>query len=162
MPDWAFDDTATVPATVRTLVPSPINYGEDFRVISEAPGEVILGAIAAPLARPETLRIAYSEIADVFKGTKITNNLLATGQKGGISLLVQLNSSIADDNAAIFPISAHLVIKYPNGVMTPESETDNVRELVEHLLGHLYETGETSPASRIASMLRGSLTPVEL
>jgi len=158
-----YTNTATSPATTgRGLDPDPINFGVDWRVTSESAGEVVLTNINAPLNEPEQIRIAWSEIADVFKGTKVGPGDLSADSRSGTSVLVQLTGvgrSQNDSDEPLYPYSCHLVLKLPNA---PAPTVENVLFMIERLLGTLYDTGEVDPDSRIASLLRGAITPVEL
>lgn len=161
-----YTNTATNPATgERDFDIAPINFGSDFRVLREGSNEVVLTNINAPMTEPETIRFAFSEIADVFKGTPIekptdvNNGVYAGGLSRGCSLLVQMNGVGTDENGARFPYSAHLVLKVP---YAPDTDADNIEFMLKRLIGSLYETGATTPDSRLASLLRGALTPTEL
>lgn len=158
-------NTATSPATgTRTINPPPINFGSDFRVASESANEVILSNILTPINAPETIRIAISEVNDVFKGTRVTkldSNEGQTPNARGVSLLVQLNGTGEDSNATgvYYPWSANIVLKVPVGPAPGESD---VIAMLTRLLGTLYDTSATSMNTRIASMVRGALAPKEL
>jgi len=158
-------DTATSPVTGARadIAPVPTNYAADWRVVSEKPGEVIVTNITAPVTKPETLRFAWSSVADVFKGSPLMASgvELAGDSKAGVSILVQLNTVGYDSGAtaALFPVSANLVLKIPCG---PAPTAADVLVLIKRLLGHLYGTKDTTIATRMDSLLRGVLTPVEL
>lgn len=155
--------TATSPATTRTAIaPQVTNYGADFRVVSEKPGEVILSNINADRATPEVIRIAWSEVADVFKGSKVTPTARAI--KSGTSVLVQLNAVMQYiDDAGInidnYPIGAHLVLKVPSGVAV---NYEFIIVMIQTLLGSLHETGDATPHDRVEALLRGILKPKDL
>jgi hypothetical protein len=156
--------TPTDPATgTRTINPVPVNFAADYRVVSEKPGEVVLTNISAPLGSPQSVRISFSEIADVFKGTPVEvpaeADSLNARQKAGMSLLVQVTGCAVSGEVQQFPYSAHLVLKLPYG---PEPGYADVIDLVELLLGTLYETGLTTAETRLDSLMHGSLTPPDL
>lgn len=163
--DTNYSNTPTVPVTpARTAdAPQPINFGEDFRVLREAPGEVVLTNIHAPIQNPETIRIAFSEIADVFKGTSIEANTDAvnmnSGMKRGCSILTQMTGVGVDANGVRFPYSAHLVLKIPYG---PEPTWTSVAQVISRLMGSMYDTGEATIETRMDGLLRGVLTPPDL
>lgn len=153
--------TATSPATTRTaLDPDPINWGADYRVKLEKAGEVIVSNIKAPIDAPETIRFAWSEISDVFKGS----SLKATpGQvTDGISILAQLNCvgiNSGQIGSESFPISAHLVLKVPKGMYMDSSD---IGVILSRLLGSIYETKDAAFTDRVDAVLRGILTPKDL
>jgi len=159
----AYNNTATSPATVRDLDPEPVNWGADFRVSKETGSEAIFTNISCPVDKPETIRVAFAEIKDVFKGTPIdptTNALAPTGiVSRGCSVLVQLNMVVTGEDSVAYPVSAHLVLKLPYGAAP---SADNVSELVQRLMGTLYDTGETAPDTRLEGLIRGAMTPPDL
>lgn len=156
---WGYNDTPTGGAA-KTLARSDFNYMDDFRCVSEKPGEVIITNITSPLDRPEQIRYATSNVANVYAGTSIDESVYAPSKRG-VSLLAQVTEtvSVTDDADADFridlPLSAHLVIK------TPASEhisADMVATLVGRLVGSLFESDDTTN-TRLDAMLRGSLQP---
>jgi len=163
-----YTNTATSPATDTrdTIIPEPLNFAADYRVLKEAGGEVVLTNINCPLTNPETIRIAFSEIADVFKGAAIEpsgdtmSSMGSQAWRKGASILVQMNGvGVASADSALFPYSAHLVLKIPYGA---DPEADDVVAIVNRLLGSLYDTGSDDPTARLDALLRGVLTPADL
>lgn len=161
--------TATSPVTgARALVPEPLNFNADWRITSETANEVVLTNINVPVNCPEIIRVAFTEIADVFKGTKINpqDGLMTAGSldRRGASILVQLSGGLwADEqvgeNAVLYPYSAHLVVKVPVGIPINGA---TVWSILQKMFGALYETKATLPDTRVASLLRGALTPIDL
>jgi len=159
---WSFaSNTATDPVTgARSLVPQPLNFNANFRIVEAKAGEVTLACINGLLARPEKLRIAFSRVNDVFKGTEISPDPENVTDKTGSSILIQLNTSTDDGGAGIiYPVSAHLVLKLPNGA-NPDSV--RVEMILNRLLGALYETGQSTSTARVAALVRGAVTPIDL
>jgi len=161
-------DTATSPATgARSFVPVPTNYSADWRVVSESGNEVVLSNLLSPIDKPELLRVSFSEIPDVFKGSKVTppasGAIESIGQtRKGCSILIQLTGQGTDGSSGVdisYPWSAHMVLKVPYG---PSPTYANVSTMICRLLGHLYGTKETTIQSRMEALLRGSLAPIEL
>lgn len=157
-------DTATSPVTgARSFVPVPTNYAADWRVVSEGPNEVVLSNLLSPLEAPEKLRVSFSEITDIFKGSSIAPaeaSLTTNGRtKKGTSILVQLTGGGTDATGIQYPWSCHLVLKIPYG---PSPTYANIVTMIQRMLGHLYGTKDTTIQTRMESMLRGSITPAEL
>lgn len=154
-------NTATSPVTgARSLVPEPINFGADFRVVKESANEVVLANLVAPLGQPEKIRIAWTEVPDVFKGSDLDPPSTSTNGalKKGCSILVQM-TGVGSDGSALYPYSAHLVLKVPYG---PSTSAANIITMVQRLLGTLYATQATTPNTRLESLMRGAITPTEL
>ena len=159
-----YTDTSIEGVTAVDFARGLLNYEADFRVKQNQPGkEIVLTNITSPLDRPERLRIAYSEIPNIYNGSGIDPSISAPSKRG-VSVLVQLTEviSISDSVDADYridlPVSYHLVIKVPNS----EHITGDVIEAgLGRLLSGLYDTGDTTVA-RLGSILRGSLTPAGL
>lgn len=155
-----FDKTSETDFTVSA---AGLDYGTNFRVKGEEPGEVVLTNLTSPRDRVETLRFGFSEVKDVYKNTSIDQSVQAAS-KAGVQILsgVYDTYSLTDDTDAGYrvdlPVSAHLVVKIPNSEYIAASD---VLELVMRAVGGLFE-GETAATTRIESMLRGSLKPSDV
>lgn len=157
-------NTATSPATgTRAINAEPINYNADWRVVDQKANEVTLVNLRSNLDQPMKLRAAWSEIPDIFKGSGVEpldGSFNGNAKRKGVSVLMQLTGADSDENGVgPFPWSAHLVLKVPTGGGV---DHENVLYILKSLLGHLFDTGLVDPASRIESILRGALTPVDL
>lgn len=153
-------DTATSPATDRSesLVPAPINYA-DWRVSQDEPNEVILTNLSVPLEQPETVRFAVREVKDIFVGSKIDPPIMtgtASYGKRGISGLVQTTVVGGDVGGTLYPARVGISFVVPLGAAPT---ADDMIVLINRLLGHLYETGEDTPNSKLDALLRSALKP---
>lgn len=158
-----YTDTPISGSPVLNLLRGSVNFGADFRVKQESANELILTNLTSPVDRPERWRYSYSDVANIYNGTDIDPSVYAPSKRG-ISVLCQLTEtfSITDATDPSFrvdlPISAHIVLKLPaNEQLTPAM----VQTIVARLTSGLYETGLTT-TSRLASLVRGSLTPADL
>jgi hypothetical protein len=159
-----YTDTPVSGVASLTFPRAVLNIKQDFRVKSNKDGkEVVMTNITSPIDRPENIRLAYTDIANVYNGTGIEPSVAAPTKKG-VSILAQATEvlSVSDSADADFrvdlPVSAHLVIKVPaSEYITPAV----VQTLIGRLLSSLYDTGSTSD-SRLAAILRGSLVSTEL
>lgn len=159
-----YTDTPINGVTALTFDRGLLNIGADFRVKSNDAGkEVVLTNLTSPIDRPEKIRIAYSEVANVYTGTGIDPSVSSPTKKG-VSVLVQLTNvlTVTDSVDASYrrdyPISIHAVIKAPSSEFIT---ADVIEENLGRLLSGLFDTGSTS-TSRLESILRGSLVPSEL
>lgn len=159
-----YTDTPVSGVTSLTFPRAILNYKSDFRVKSNKDGkEIVMTNITSPVDRPENVRLAYTEIANVYSGTGIEPSVAAP-TKRGVSVLCQVTDVISvSDSADVdyridLPISAHLVIKVPASEHVNAAE---VQILVGRLLSGLFDTGSTS-TSRLEAILRGSLVPTEV
>lgn len=154
-------DTAIPGVSSLAFARGLVNYPVDFRITSETTGEVKLTNLTSPLDRPETVRIAYSVIPDVYKGSGISVNVQPPSSKG-VSILCQVTNVYRDTTIAAspidLPVSTHMVIRVPaHSSITAEL----VQAHIGRLISSLYDTGSTG-TSRLESLLRGSLQPAGL
>lgn len=162
--DFGYTDTPVQGVSSLTFPRAVLNIGSNFRVKSNQPGkEVVLTNISSPVDRPEKIRIAYSDVSNVYNGTDIDASVYAP-TKRGVSILAQVTEtiSVSDDVDADYrvdlPVSYHLVIKVPASEFITAAD---VEIGLGRLLSGLFDTGATS-ATRLESILRGSLVPPEL
>jgi len=141
-----------------------LNIKEDFRVKSNTSGkEVVLTNLTSPIDRPELIRVAYTEVANIYNGTGIEPSVAAP-TKRGVSVLAQVTDiiSVTDSTDVDFridlPMSGHLVLKVP---MSEYITATQVQTLVGRLVSSLYDTGVLT-TSRLEAILRGSLVPSEV
>lgn len=158
-----YTDSPISGVTSLELARGLVNFGADFRTVSEAPGELVITNITSPTDRPESFRIGYSTVQDVYKGTTIDPSVYAPSRKG-ISVLVQLTDtySVTDTTDAEFrvdlPISTHMVIKVPSSEYLT---SEHVMAQVGRCVSGLFETGSEAN-DRLKALLRGSLKPSDL
>jgi len=159
-----YTDTPVSGVTALTFPRAILNFDKDFRIKSNVNGrEIVLTNITSPIDRPENIRLAHSEITNVYSGTGIEPSVAAP-TKRGYSILVQITDtvSVRDDQDADFrldfPLSYHSVLKIP---ASEYITTDIVKVMIGRLLSSLFDTGSVTNA-RLDAILRGSLVPTEL
>lgn len=158
-----FTDTPIPDVTYLEFVRGLVNYSADWRVKSDTSGEIVLTNLTSPIDRPEKIRVAYSEVSNIYNGTGIEPSLYST-TKRGVSIVVQVSevASVTDNTDPDFrydlPISAHLVIKTAvDELITPAI----INTIIGRVLSGLFDTGSTQ-TTRLAAILRGSLKPSDL
>lgn len=158
-----YTDTPISGVTSLTLPMSVVNFGKDFRVKSDEPGEAILTNLTSPIDRPEKFRFAMSDIKDIYKNSGIDANLYSPSRRG-VSVLVQLTDTytVSDSTDTKYdvalPMEAHLVIKVPsNELITSQM----IQDFVGRLTNGLFESGAVN-TNRIKSLFRGSLIPTDM
>jgi hypothetical protein len=160
-----YTDTPVSGVTELTFPRAVLNLKTDFRVKSTNNNgkEVVLTNITSPIDRPENIRLAYTDIANVYNGTGVEPSVSAP-TKRGVSILAQVTDvvSVSDDADADFridlPLSCHLVIKAP---ASEHVNAEQIKTVLGRLLSSLYDTGFSSE-SRLAAILRGALVSTEL
>lgn len=159
-----YTDTPVEGVTALTLDRAVLNFAKDYRVKSNDAGkEVVLTNLSSPIDRPEKIRIAYSEIANVYTGTGIDPSV-SSPTKRGVSVLVQLTNvltvtdSVDPSYRRDYPLSIHAVIKVPSSEFIT---ADVIEENLGRLMSGLFDTGSID-TSRLESILRGSLVPSDL
>lgn len=156
-------DTPISGVSTLSLNRGLVNFGADFKVKSNVPGEVVLTNLTSPVSYPEKLRIAQSEIADVYAGTGVNASLYAPTRRG-VSCVCQLTDvwkvvdSVDPTYEVALPISAHIVLKVPNNELIT---LPMIEATIGRLISGLYETG-SDETTRLAAILRGSLVPSDL
>lgn len=158
-----FTDTPIEGVTQLDFSRALLNFKADYRVKSDTSGEIILTNLTSPVDRPERIRVAYSEVANIYSGTGIEASL-NSNTKRGVSIVIQCTdvASVTDSTDPDFrydlPISAHLVIKSAvDELITPTV----ILTIVGRVISGLFDTGSTTTA-RLAAILRGSLKPSDL
>lgn len=158
-----YTDTPIEGVTSLTFPRGLLNFAKDWRIKQNSPGEVVLTNITSPVDRPEQIRMACSNIANVYSGSGIEPSLAAP-TKRGISVLAQVTEiiSVTDDADPDYrvdlPVSYHVVIKIPaNENLTAAM----IQEGLGRLVSTMFETGSTQ-LTRIEALVRGSLVPSDL
>jgi hypothetical protein len=158
-----YTDTPVEGVSSLTFPRAVLNFKADFRVKSNQPNEMVLTNITSPVDRAEQIRVAYSNIANIYSGTSIEPSLCAP-TKRGVSLLCQVTDiiSVTDntdpDYRIDLPVSYHLVIKIPaNENLT----TTLIQEGLGRMVSGIFETGSTA-LTRLEALIRGSLVPSDL
>lgn len=155
---WNYTDSGAKSPATLTL--APLNFADDFRVVTDGPGEALIANLTTPLNKAERFRFAESTVQDVYKGTDIDKSARAA-TKTGVSVLVQLTDVITVSNSddpsyeVDLPISAHVVLKVP--AHEAVTETMVVQHLTRMISG-CFDTGSNT-GTRLAGMLRGALLP---
>lgn len=133
------------------------NYATDWRVVTDEPGEAVMVNILQPNTTPESLRCAITDVADVFKGTKISAPEDAN-KRSGVSILVQNNTVYTDNLEQSWPITAHIVLRMPNAIADGGSMTT----VINRLLTHLFEQYQADVENRLAALAKGAAKPKDL
>lgn len=158
-----YTDTPINGVTTLNFARGLVNYGADFARKEVSADEAVITNLTCPVDCPEKFRIAFSPVADVYKGTGIDPSLY-TPTRRGISLLSQVTEvwTLYDDAISTFnaslPVSAHLVLKLPSN---EKITVGMVQTLIGRLVSSLFETGSTTN-SRLTALLRGSMLPSDL
>lgn len=156
-------NTPTSPVTEERVVnPAPVNYNADWRISDQKPNEVTLVNLNSALDAPMKVRVAWSQVPDVFKNSGVEPSSTWSGdtKRQGVSVLIQLTgASLNGEGLGPFPWSAHLVMRLPVGGGV---DHEDILQIVTLLLGHLFDTGASDLASRTEALLRGAIAPVDL
>jgi len=156
-------DTPIAGVTELTIPIGLVNFGADFRIRTNEPGEAVITNITSPIDRPEKYRFAMNEVRDVYRNTGIDTTLYSPSRRGA-SVLCQLTDvwtvvdSVDPSYEVALPIEGHIVLKLP---ANENITADMVKAFVGRLVSGLFETGTTS-SGRIRTLLRGSLLPQDL
>lgn len=158
-----YTDTPISGVTSLELDRGLLNFGADWRVKTDSPGEVIISNLTSPVDRPERIRVSQSDVSNIYTGTDIDPSVYAPSRRG-TSVLCQITEtfSVTDtvdaDYRIDLPVSAHLVIKVPNNENLTAAM---VQTTIGRLISGIYDTGSETTV-RLAAILRGSLKPSDL
>lgn len=151
-------DTAISGVTAPTLTLPVLNYDKDYRLkMSATANEVVMVNTTTGLDEDEQIRIAFNEIADIYKNAGISCDNVSSS-KTGYSLLIQLTKTVkvVDTTDATYsahvPISVHMVLKVPR---IEAVTNDTIKTLVSRLIASLYEDGTL----KALGMLKGAVSP---
>jgi hypothetical protein len=156
------DSPVTGFASLDLSLPA-LNYEEDFRLLHDEPGEVVMTNVTAPIDQPETIRFASRKVGNVYAASDIDPSAyLPTRQ--GVSTLVETRqvweeTSTTDDSyRKLVPVRCGISITVPSyGALTAEM----VEDLILRTVAALYDQADDTSAG-IASILRGVLAKAEL
>jgi len=159
---FSYSDTAFGSPATLNLVRANTNMGVDWTEKQRQTGESKIVNVNSSNDRPEQIRIAYSEVADVYKNSGIEAANMATSKKG-FSLVIQLTNtgrvteSVTGDTYDL-PISTHLVIKAPNDELITAAV---IETQLKRMLSSLYSDNVTT-TTRLSQLMKGAVTPPEL
>lgn len=146
-----------------TIVASPVNFKEDFRILRSGDQEARIINVTSPIDRPEVFRFACQNISNVYTGSGIAPGMQGP-LKTGRSVLVQLSDIYSveqtgeSEDLYQMPISGHLVLRVPNSEHITE---EVILNHLSRLLAGLFDTGSDS-TSRLKGLVRGSLLPKDV
>lgn len=159
---FSYSDTAFGSPETLNFLRTNVNRGADFAVTKSASGESIITNVTASNDTPEKFRTAYSEVADIYKGSGIEAANKAPSSKGfsivsQITNIGRVTESVTGETYDL-PISAHLVIKAPNDALVTAAVILNV---LERLMSNLYGDNVLT-TDRLAAIMKGAVQPPEL
>lgn len=159
---FSYTDTAFGSPATLNLVRANTNYLADWAKKTDTSGEVIIVNGNSSVDRPENIRIAYTVVPDIYKGSGIDPALVAPSRKG-FSLVVQITevariTESADGSYVDLPLSAHLVIKAPANELITATV---IETMVKRLLSSLYNDNAVT-LTRLGQLMRGVVVPPEV
>jgi len=143
---FGFTDTAFTGGDAEVDMAFQQNFGEDFRVLSDVPGELILTNITTPVDMPETIRIAQKRLANVYSASDIDASNYPS-DKSGTTTLVESRFVVAIEDSTepllrkFIPVKVGFTLITPNDGDVPNSA---IRTLIERSIGNLFETHDAS------------------
>lgn len=143
----------TLSGTPGTTIPAPAV--SIWSVIQDEPGETIYKNISGGLDQPNKIRLGFSSIADVFKGTEATP--VAGQRTNGYSILVQVTEVwkvTESTTGAVYylPVSAHSVYKLPSDVMVTSA---GFAGLSGRLMGATLRSASENQTVGLGKLLQG-------
>jgi len=159
---FSYTDTAFGSPATLNFVRANTNYGVDFAEKERTSGESKITNITAANDRPENIRIAYSEVKNIYanSGIEAVNQAPSTKGFSLVSQITEVGRVTESVTGATYdlPISAHIVIKAPNDSLITASVIETV---LKRLLSSLYNDNVTT-TTRLAELMKGAVTPPEV
>lgn len=157
---WPFKDTTITGGAEPAFKQTPLNFSADFSKLETKANQALITNSTCPLDRPETIRFAYTSIANVYSKTGIDPNYYGPSRKG-FSVLAQVTDSVTlvdevSKKAIYLPLSAHIVLK---GACHEVVNGQLMAVLLKRLIGALCEQGDATPDARLNSLIRGAVLP---
>lgn len=156
-------DTAISGVSSLSVPIGLVNYGKDWAIRAGAPAnELRITNLNSPRGLEEQFRFAQSDIANVYRNTKIDPGLYSPSKRG-VSILSQLTGAYTVTDTVTSevyaaPIKGHIVLSVPSD----QNITDAmVLTFVGRMISGLFNTGVVT-SERMKAMLRGSLLPKDL
>lgn len=159
---FSYTDTAFGSPATLNFVRANTNYGVDFAEKERTSGESKITNITAANDRPENIRIAYSEVKNIYanSGIEAVNQAPSTKGFSLVSQITEVGRVTESVTGATYdlPISAHIVIKAPNDSLITAAVIETV---LKRLLSSLYNDNVTT-TTRLAELMKGAVTPPEV
>lgn len=160
--DYGFTPATT---TVEHKLPVDVfKWSNDFNTKSATTSETILVNLTSPIDRTESIRVAASEVKNIYNGLGIDSDFYLPSTKG-VSILSQLRQTWKYSDPAnpanpvyYLPFTAQLTLRVPQSEFV---SADDVLKGIERLIGSLFDTESTS-TSRLASLLRECVKPSDM
>lgn len=153
-----FTDTTIAGVTAPSLTLPVLNYNADFRLKQSAStDEVVMVNTTTAIDEDEKVRIAVSSIADIFKNSGMTCQLIGETTEG-YSILTQVTRTVTVNDSSNpayanhLPLSAHIVVKVPKHEVITNAV---ILDLVKRAVATFYEEG----VFKAVSMFKGAINP---
>jgi hypothetical protein len=161
------------PATDSTSLITPsitipaMTWGSDWAVAqqrNETSRSVLLQNLSSGLLTPQSFMVSQRELQNVYANTTVDRALWAPTTKGQRLTIGFKDSPYLTDSAdaawlQVLPILVELRISIPYSQYVTAAVVEHE---IARMIGGLYETGQTSMATRLTRLLRGALTPSDL
>lgn len=152
------------PAPHMTADIYAVDVAGTFKAKALGSKELVATNIACPIDMPETVKLSFAEVPNVYAGTGIDPAFYAPSKRG-MSLLVQLQTvaKVIDDEDSSYevhlPISIHSVIKLPyNEMLATDLVVDYfLRSIGAFSVPSADPFGETDCEWNLEALMRGAL-----
>lgn len=158
-----YTDTAIAGNPVLNLLRGSLNFAADWKVQLLAANECVLTNLKAPIDRPETIRLSWTEKANVYQSAGIDPSVRPPSQKG-VSFVVQHKRTLSCTDVAVpefrqdVPITSHIVVVLPAFDLLT---ADMLQTEIARMLSGLFATGLTT-TERISALMRGAVQPSDV
>jgi hypothetical protein len=113
-----YADTAISGGSSQAFTLAPLNFGADFRILSNVAGEVVLTNVTCPADQPETIRVSQREVTNIYANTNIDTSAYAPVKNGTATLIEMRGNWVETDSTdaswrKIIPVKVGLTLTLP-------------------------------------------------
>jgi hypothetical protein len=159
-PSW----TDTTGGSTHEITLPSVNFGTDWRVLSQEPSRLVLTNLTTPLGYEETVTRERRLVNDMYSGTNVDKALYAATRKG-----VQFHQALKHVRRATSTEDPTFELALPSAANFTYSCVQSslftvamAVEDIERAIACLYETRDTLLNGGVEALLRGSLKPKDL
>lgn len=160
---YCYTDTAIDGVTTHLLELGLPNFGVDWTVVRDTPGEAVISNLTSPQGLEERFRFAMTPIKDVYRNSGITLPAYAPDTKG-FSILGSLVSPlrVTDTADATYQVDKPCVVNITvksavDALITP----DIIKAQIARAVNAFFNTGVLT-TERLNALMRGSMLPADM
>lgn len=158
-----YTDTAIAGNPVLNFLRGSLNYPLDWKCQTVNANEIVVTNLKAPMDRPETIRISWSEKTNVYQNSGVDPSVRPPCQKG-ISFVIahkrvlSCTDSVVPEFRQDVPVSVHCVVTIPAYDLLT---ADMLQVEIGRMLSAFFNTGLVT-TERLSALMRGAVMPSDI